>query len=107
MEKMMTKKYKNEGYIKTKIGTENYDPTISLMEKIWPNKKSYTGADVNKLYQGLIENADVKKLNQTVVELPIKSQIKSRMAEAKASLEAVKQLNKELGKKTKSISLTV
>ena len=113
----MTKKHENEGYIKTKVGTNNYDSTISLMEKIWPNKKSYTGEDVNKLYEGLTELAglnndnlnlqSVKKLKQIVVEQPIKSAIKSRYAEAKASLEAVKQLNKELGKNPKSISLTI
>ena len=30
----MSKKYKNEEYLKTKGGTNNYKPTISLLEKI-------------------------------------------------------------------------
>jgi|TARA_B100001093_G_scaffold4761_1_gene4886 hypothetical protein len=98
---MMTKKYKNEEYIKTKVGTNNFNTTISLMEKIWPNKKSYTGDDVNKLYEGLIEDVDVKKLTKTVVEQPIRSQIKTNDFEIKSLMRANKLLYKDLGKEVK------
>jgi len=97
----MTKKYKNEEYIKTKVGTDNYNSTISLMEKIWPKKKSYTGDDVNKLYEGLIEDVDVKKLTKTVVEQPIRSQIKTNDFEIKSLMRANKLLYKDLGKEVK------
>jgi len=103
----MNKKYKNEEYIKTKVGTNNFKPTMSLLEKIWPNEKHYTGDHVNKLFEGLTENVDVKKLKQTVVEQPIKSQIKSREFNAKSEMIAIKQLYKDLGKVKKSITLTV
>ena len=98
---MMTKKYKNEEYMKTKVGTNNYPKAISLMEKIWPNKKSYTGDDINKLYEGLIEDVDVKKLKKTVVEQPIRSQIKINDFEIKSLTIANKQLYKDLGKEVK------
>jgi len=97
----MTKKYKNEEYMKTKVGTNNYPKAISLMEKIWPNKKSYTGDDVNKLYEGLIEDVDVKKLKKTVVEQPIRSQIKTNDFEIKSLMRANKLLYKDLGKEVK------
>jgi len=97
----MTKKYKNEEYIKTKVGTDNYNSTISLMEKIWPKKKSYTGDDVNKLYEGLIEDVDVKKLKKTVVEQPIRSQIKINNFEIKSLRTANKLIYKDLGKEVK------
>ena len=97
----MTKKYKNEEYIKTKVGTDNYPKTISLMEKIWPNKKSYTGEDVNKLYEGLIEDVDIKKLKKTVVEQPIRSQIKKNDFEIKSLMKANKLLHKDLGKEVR------
>ena len=97
----MTKKQKNEEYMKTKTGTDNYPKTISLMEKIWPNKKSYTGDDVNKLYEGLIEDVDVKKLKKTVVEQPIRSQIKKNDFEIKSLMTANKLLYKDLGKEVK------
>lgn len=103
----MNNKYKNEGYLKTKTGTNNFKPTMSLLEKIWPDKKVYTGDDVNKLNEGLMENVDVKRLKQTVVEQPIKSQIKSREFNAKSEMIAIKQLYKDLGKAKKSITITV
>ena len=103
----MNNKYKNEEYLKTKTGTNNFKPTMSLLEKIWPDKKVYTGDDVNKLNQGLMENVDVKRLKQTVVEQPIKSQIKSREFNAKSEMIAIKQLYKDLGKAKKSITITV
>ena len=66
----MSKKYKNEEYLKTKVGTNNFKPTISLLEKIWPDKKSYTGDDVNKLIHALTYNANVNKLKDTIVKQP-------------------------------------
>ena len=66
----MNKKYKNEEYLKTKVGTNNFKPTISLLEKIWPDKKSYTGDDVNKLISALTYNANVNKLKDTIVKQP-------------------------------------
>ena len=97
----MTKKYKNKDYIKTKVGTDNYNSTISLMEKIWPKKKSYTGDDVNKLYEGLIEDVDIKQLKKTVVEQPIRSQIKKNDFEIKSLMKANKLLHKDLGKEVR------
>ena len=43
---------------------------ISLLEKIWPDKKSYTGDDVNKLIHALTYSANVKKLKDTIVKQP-------------------------------------
>jgi|TARA_B110000259_G_scaffold176829_1_gene213354 hypothetical protein len=101
MEKVMNKKYKNEEYIKTKTGTINYPKAINLMEKIWPNKKSFTGDDVNKVYGGLLEDVNVKQLKQTVVEQPIRSKIKTMDFEIESLIKAKKELYKDLGKEVK------
>ena len=97
----MTKKNKNEEYLKTKTGTNNYAKTVSLMEKIWPNKKSYTGDDVNKLQAGLLEDVNVKQLKRTVVEQPIRSKIKTMDFEIQSLIKAKKELYKDLGKEVK------
>ena len=71
------------------------------MEKIWPNKKSFTGDDVNKVYGGLLEDVNVKQLKQTVVEQPIRSKIKTMDFEIESLIKAKKELYKDLGKEVK------
>ena len=66
----MSKKHKNEDYLKTKVGSNNYDTMVSLMEKIWPEKKNFTGDDVNKTIHALAYNASVPKLKHTIVKQP-------------------------------------
>ena len=103
----MTKKYKNEEYMKTKLGTNNYTKAINLLEKIWPNKMSFTGNDLNKLYEGLMENVDVKRLKKNLFEQPIKSKIEKNNFDIKSLMITNKLLYKDLGKAKKSITVTV
>ena len=113
----MKKSKVNNSIIKYKgqqVGAENVGAFENIVGEIF--EKESKGC-YKRIISGLLELAglnddnlnsqSLKKLKQIVVDQPIKKEIQSRMAEAKASLEAVKQLNKELGKKTKSISLTV
>ena len=94
----MTKKYKNEAYIKTKVGTDNYDTTISLMEKIWPNKKSYTGEDVNKLYEGLTELGlkNVDKINDSINIAPKRRELKIKIGNMKLLKKQISELEQEV-----------
>ena len=103
----MNNKYKNEEYLKTKTGTNNFKPTMSLLEKIWPDKKVYTGDDVNKLNEGLMENVDVKRLKKNLFEQPIKSKIEKNNFDIKSLMITNKLLYKDLGKAKKSITVTV
>ena len=94
-----TKKYENEAYIKTKVGTDNYDSTISLMEKIWPKKKSYTGEDVNKLYEGLTELGlqNVDKIDDSINIAPKRRELKIKIGNKELLEQEISQLQQEIG----------
>tara|TARA_Y100000004_G_scaffold48190_1_gene53098 strand:- start:445 stop:735 length:291 start_codon:yes stop_codon:yes gene_type:complete len=95
----MTKKYKNEAYIKTKVGTDNYDTTISLMEKLWPNKKSFKGEDVNKLYEGLTELGlkHFDNINESINIAPKRRELNIKLGNREILDKEISKLQQEIG----------
>ena len=95
----MTKKQTNEDYIKTKVGTNNYDSTISLMEKIWPDKTNYTGEDVNKLYEGLTELGlqHFDKINDSINIAPKRRELNIKLGNREILDKEISKLQQEIG----------
>ena len=95
----MTKKQTNEDYIKTKVGTNNYDSTISLMEKIWPDKTNYTGEDVNKLYEGLTELGlqYFDKINDSINIAPKRRELNIKLGNREILDKEISKLQQEIG----------